>query len=50
LTNTVERLVLIVFVFISVSFLHVVLTLGILIRAGNFLLYLSTTRRRRSMM
>jgi hypothetical protein len=49
LTKAVEGLVLIVFVFISVSLLHVVLTLGILIRARNFLLYLSTTRRRRSM-
>jgi hypothetical protein len=49
LTKAVERLVLIVFVFISVSFLHVVLTLGVLIRAGYFLLCLPSTRRRRPM-
>jgi hypothetical protein len=49
LTKAVEGLVLIVFVFISVPFLHVVLTLGVLIRAGNFLLYLSATRRWRPM-
>jgi len=49
LTKAVERLVFIVFVFISVSFLAIVLTLGVLIRAGEFLLYLSTTHRWRSM-
>jgi len=50
LTKAVERLVFIVFVFISVSFLYVVLTLGVLIRPGKFLLlYLSTTHRRRPM-
>jgi hypothetical protein len=49
LTKAVERLVLIVFVFISVPLLYVVLALGVLIWARKFRLYLSSTRRRRPM-
>jgi hypothetical protein len=49
LTKAVERLVLVVFVFISVPLLNVVLALGVLIRAGEFRLYLSSTHRRRPM-
>jgi hypothetical protein len=49
LTKAVERLVLIVFVFISVPLLYVILPLGILIGPRQFRLYLSPTRRRRPM-
>jgi hypothetical protein len=49
LTEAVKRLVLVVFVFISVPLLYVVLTLCILIRAGGFWLRLPSTGRRGSM-
>lgn len=49
MTKAVERLVLIVFVFISVSLLYVILPLGVLIWPREFRLYLSSTCRRRPM-